>query len=244
MRLFLLAALCLLSVCSHATDTTQVLILQVNEPVPAGAKKVGDVKISDGGFKMNCGYDRTMEQAKEKTIKKGGNLLKITELKKPDAWSSCYRLRGEVYQLDDIRQFMTAKNNAIDSALKALMPENASYAMLYVYRPKSSIGTIIQYNLHADDSLLCRIKNGSRYLVKLPHTGETKIWARTEGREEISLDIEAGKVYFLRCAVRMGAFVGRPSLTLVDPATGFTEYQLLEKSGKDNDKDVAETESK
>ena len=42
----------------------------------------------------DCGYQSVINKSKNKTIDLGGNAFKITELKKPDAHNTCYRLHG------------------------------------------------------------------------------------------------------------------------------------------------------
>jgi hypothetical protein len=53
------------------------------------------------------------------------------------------------------------------------------------------------------------------------------LWAKTETREEIPINIELGREYYVRCSVRMGAFVGRPQLELVDPQFGKYEFDKI-----------------
>lgn len=85
----------------------------------------------------------------------------------------------------------------------------------------------MSYNLHMGDSLLCRVKNKSTMAIKLDKEMRTMLWARTEGRSEVPINVHFGHSYYLRCTVDMGAFVGHPRLELVDAATGKLEYQAI-----------------
>lgn len=209
-----------------------VVIIPIEKRPPVNAKHLGSIKILDGGFKINCGYERTMDQAREKASKLGGNIVKITELKKPDLWSTCYRLWADVYYSSNTSAASTASSNKeIDSILNAMLPSSSSYALLCIYGP-SGIGPLVQYNLHANDSMVCRVKNKGAYMVKLP-PGKTTLWARTENRTELNLDVQPGKVYFLRCGVNMGVMVGRPNLELVDDYNGVHEFTSMNESSKD-----------
>lgn len=208
-------------------DSTMVVILQENEPIVGKAKPLGTIKIADGGFKVNCGYDRTMEEARQKARALGANVIKITSLKPPDAWSTCYRLKGDVFFVEDINGLVSQKRNAAEAEIKAMMPDTASYALLCVYRPKSGYGWALEYNLHVNDSTVCRVKNGEKYLIKMYNTGKTRIWARTESKAEVTADVQPGRVYFVRCSAIMGAIVGRPKLKLVDEQTGTQEFGAM-----------------
>jgi hypothetical protein len=73
-----------------------VAVLTRGAAMPVGSKMLGSVKIGDN-MRLRCGYDRTLEAVKSEARKKGGNAIKITDVKKPDLWSSCYRIKADVY---------------------------------------------------------------------------------------------------------------------------------------------------
>lgn len=221
------------------SDTSDIRILKKEDVIPAGAQMLGNIKVTDKGFKIKCSYEQTIAEAKEKARKKGANLIKITELKTPDVWSTCYRLWADIYKFDDLASIHSYSQQKTDSIVSTLIPENADYALLYVYRPSSSMGVVVQYNLHVEDSVVCRVKSGTKFIIKLPNKGNTKVWARTEGRDEVQLDIQPGKVYFLKCGVSMGAFVGRPSLALVGASPGLEEFNKIKDSRKSPNEDAA-----
>ncbi|WP_160714357.1 DUF2846 domain-containing protein [Chitinophaga solisilvae] len=216
------------------SDTTDVIIINQQEPLPEGARHIGKVKITDGGFKVNCGYEHTIEQAKAKAVKAGGNLIKITELKSPDGFSTCYRLFGEIYYLENTADLHLSQNKSADSTLKSLLPDTASYALVYFYRPRG-MGSLVSYDVKMNDSTVCRLKNNSRSIVKIYQTGSTTFSAKTESKSEVTIDIQPGKAYFVRGSIAMGAFVGRPKLNVVDALTGLKEYNAVQ-SNKDQDK--------
>jgi hypothetical protein len=41
-----------------------------------------------------------MTQARNEARKNGANIVKVVDKKKPDLWSSCYRLKIELYKYD------------------------------------------------------------------------------------------------------------------------------------------------
>lgn len=210
-------------------DTALVVVIPVDYPtrVPKEAKYMGKIKVGDG-MKLNCGYTETVQRAKDKAREKGGNLVKITQLRQPDSWSSCYRLQADVYYYDNVASLRNNKDPLADSIVKALMPDTASYALLFAYRPRGGVGPIIRYDLHVDDSVVGLMKLGSAYVYKLVKTGRTKVWARTESEAKVLLDVEPRKVYFLRTTVQMGIMVGRPRLDLVNTKIGLQEFSINE----------------
>lgn len=189
-----------------------IIVLEKGLSVPEKAKKLGSIKMGDA-MRFNCGFDKTLEALKEKAAEKHGNLISITEIKKPDVWSTCYRMKADVYYIHDttgLRYLARAKS---DSITRSLIPEDAQYALLYIYRPPAFSGSIISYTTHIDTAEV-RMKNGSAYIIKILKEGPLTVWARTESKKELKLDIKFGQVYFVRCAINMGAFVGVPYLSL------------------------------
>ncbi|MGF6849679.1 hypothetical protein QFZ51_004914 [Chitinophaga sp. W3I9] len=229
------ALLLLLNVCIQVSgrtfsDTTEVLVVNKEDMVPDGARKVGKIKVTDGGFKIECGYEQTLEQAKAQTIKAGGNIIKIRELKSPDAFTSCYRLLGEAYYHPDIPGVIAGRTRAFDSIMNVLLPDTATYALLYVYRP--DMGASPPYNVLLDDSVICRMRNSSRYLIKVNKTGPAKISARTESRNVVSINIQPGKAYFVKCSILPGGLMGRPQLSIIDDYKGFQEFNSVKDKPK------------
>ncbi len=198
-----------------------VLVFDKSESIPPEALAVGTVKIGDTGFSVDCGWDVAIEKAKEAARASGGNALRITQHKPPSGMgSSCDRITAEIYKLNDItaNMLLEKRNAVVDSTW--------DYAKLYVYRPQGQ-GALIGYNLHLDDSLLCRVKNNSKQEIIIRQAGKFIIWASTETKEEVPIIIEKGKEYYLRCGVGMGAFVGRPKMYLIENAIGKVQYKKV-----------------
>jgi uncharacterized protein DUF2846 len=104
----------------------------------------------------------------------------------------------------------------------------SKYATLYVYRPKNFVGSLISYELHVNDSAVCRIKNNTKYVIHLDKPGEVELWAKTEQRASIKMNVEAGKKYYLKCGVKTGIIEGRPELNLIQPAQGELDFVSVE----------------
>lgn len=108
---------------------------------------------------------------------------------------------------------------------------DADYAVLYVYR-QSKTGTAVKYDLHLGDTVICKVKNNWKETVKITQEGQNTLWAKTESTVELPIDIEFGKEYYVRCSIKMGAFVGRPKLELVDNEKGEAEYEAIQEKKK------------
>jgi hypothetical protein len=203
-------------------DLSNIVVLEVADQVPPGAKLLKSVRA--GGGLAECGYHDAVHNAKIKAKSAGGNVLKITEVRCPNGVSPNFKVLADIYSVEDVASIFAYKSAKLDSSVKSLIRENAPFALLYVYREKSDFGAMIHYRLHVEDSVVCNVANNSVNVVQVYHKGNTKIWARTEAQRDVNLFIEPGKVYFLKCSVGIGAFVGEPILKLMSAAEGYQEF--------------------
>jgi hypothetical protein len=118
-----------------------------------------------------------------------------------------------------------------DSVNKAV---SAPYATLYVYRPRNFVGSLESYNLHEADSIICRVKNNSKYIIRLYQEGPAEIWAKTEKKVSVKINVVFGKEYFLKCGLKGGIMTGRPEMELVYPEQGKLDFENVEGREKDN----------
>lgn len=210
----------------------KIIVFELNEALPENVEILGKIKIGDSGFTTNCSYETVMEQAKTEARKVGANGIKITEHKTPSAMSTCHRIKADIIKLGDYHDFLAVKEEQMKEENKLL---DVDYSILHVYRPRG-VGPLVSYDLYLGDSVICRIKNRMKKTLKIRKEGYISLWAKTEAKEEIPINLIKGKEYYLRCSVRMGIMVGRPSLELVDKKTGKAEFdavQLKEADKKD-----------
>lgn len=225
----IIAALFVLSSCSPKISTNlsksypsldykqEVAVIDLDQAEPAGSEVLGQVKIGDSGFSTNCGYEVVIEKAKLEARKAGGNAIKIIEHQQPSAFgSSCHRITAKILKVDHVDQFLVEEEEPVIAG--------ADYAVINVYR-YSGAGPIITYDVHLGDSVVCRVKNNYKTSVKVKQDGLNTLWAKTESKSEVPVDIKIGHQYYLRCSIVMGAFVGRPKLELVDWKTGKAEFE-------------------
>ncbi|MCL2327068.1 MAG: hypothetical protein FWC39_01000 [Bacteroidetes bacterium] len=202
----------------------EVRVFNLGEETPPNAEKLGTVKVGDSGFSTNCNYAVVIDKAKTEARKVGGNALKITEYKLPDVMSTCHRITADVLKVDDIENYMAiAKTADIDSALIG-----ADYAIINVYRP-SGQGALVNYDLYLGDSVICRVTNNFCESIKIYKSGLNTLWARTETKAEIPINVEFGKTYYVLCGLKMGVAVGRPSIEMVDNTTGKAGFNAIQQ---------------
>jgi hypothetical protein len=115
----------------------------------------------------------------------------------------------------------------------ASVTDTIPYATLYVYRQKHWGGAHVSYDLHIEDSIICRVRNDSKYIIKLYKEGKTIFWAKTEKKATKEIDIKYGMAYYLKCDVTTsGVFVMRPTLQLM--YTDYGEFDFKGVEGKNS----------
>lgn len=198
-----------------------VKVFGIQDSEPANAEELGIVKIGDAGFTKDCGLDVVLEKAKAEARKVGGNAIKIIEHNPPGFGSSCHRITAKILKVEHFDSL------PIDSSLI-----NADYALLHVYR-FSGPGALVNYDLYLGDSIICRVSNNFKKTIKIRKDGLNTIWAKTEAKVEIPINIKFGKEYYIRCGITMGIVVGRPSIELVDNQIGRMELQSIKQKKSD-----------
>lgn len=68
-------------------------------------KPIGQIEIKDGGLTLNCDYETIKQLAKDEALKLGGNCLVITEHRKPNQWSTCHRIKADVYSINNAKDY-------------------------------------------------------------------------------------------------------------------------------------------
>jgi len=197
-----------------------VLVLDLQTPVPAGAEEIGTIKIGDTGFSTNCDWDIVIDKAKTEARKAGGNAIKIKDHKPPSPMgSSCHRITAVVLRIE----------NAGEIAAAAKVEDVAAdwdYALLHIYRFGGS-GALVSYDIHLGDVVICRAKNKWKTTIQIYNFGLNTLWASTESKTELPVRIEPGREYYIRCGLKMGVIVGRPTLELVEKSRGRTEFASI-----------------
>jgi hypothetical protein len=227
--LLIISALILFNSCNPKISTSisrtyppidykqEVVVIGLDQTEPDNAEVLGQVKIGDAGFTTKCDYNLVIDKAKLEARKAGGNAIKIIEHKPPTAMgSSCHRITAKILKVDNIENYSPIAEEEV------LL--DVDYAILNVYR-YSGAGAFVGYDIYLGDSVICRVKNNFKTSVHIKKDGLNSLWARTEAKSIVPIFVEIGKTYYLRCGITMGAFVGRPTLELMDRKTGKAEFE-------------------
>lgn len=146
-----------------------------------------------------------------------------------------YILHAQTDTVKKVVDSVAVKNPVVaglDTAMAKNNSDTANYALLYVYRVKSFNGGIISYDLKLTNALfpeivLGAVRNNTKFVVKLKQEGKTELWAKTESKKSVFLDVKFGQKYYLKCGIAMGIMVGRPSFDLVIPEQGEKEFEKV-----------------
>jgi len=200
----------------------EVVVIPENGEVPPDLVEIGTIKVGDTGFTVDCDYETVLNALKLEARKHGGNVVKITSHQLPGYMgSSCHRLSGTVYRAEDP-----------SSLAELVIPEEEKsdnpFAELYIYRPTST-GFMVSYDLYLDDSVIYRVGSRSRTKVRIFKEGNATLWAKTESKATLPIDLEHGREYYIQCDLGIGIMVGRPILNLVPPAAGRKAYAEMKR---------------
>ena len=78
----------------------EVVVIGLDDPMPADAEQIGTVKIGDSGFSTDCGWDIVIEKATAEARKAGGNAIKIIKHSPPNALgSTCHRITALILKV-------------------------------------------------------------------------------------------------------------------------------------------------
>jgi hypothetical protein len=195
----------------------EVIVIGLDQAEPENAEVIGQVKIGDTGFSTKCNYNIVIDKAKLEARKVGGNAIKIIKHIPPNIMgSSCHRITANILRIENI------ENYTAEAEEEVIL--DVDYAILNVYR-YSGPGALVSYDLYLGDSIICRVRNNFKTTLHIKKDGLNTIWARTEAKSEVPVDVKLGKTYYLRCAIAMGAFVGHPKLELMETKTGKAEFE-------------------
>ena len=115
-----------------------------------------------------------------------------------------------------------------DMGVVSAKAKSGNYAVLYIYRPKSRKRSFASFTINVNDSAVCKIKSDNRYTIKIYKAGTKIIWARSEKKSMLTMNMEIGKEYYLKCNTKPAMWGENPKLSLMDPAIGKQEFNNAE----------------
>jgi hypothetical protein len=121
-------------------------------------------------------------------------------------------------------------------------PAPADKAVVYFVRP-SALGFAINFT-YFDSTRLIGKFNGPAYIRYTCDPGRHLFWARSENRDFVEADVEAGKVYFIEAIVKMGAVKAAVALEPVDPNDEKRMKRIMKLIGKKKSQSFTDDELK
>ncbi|HYA19833.1 MAG TPA: hypothetical protein VEG25_04205 [Burkholderiales bacterium] len=94
--------------------------------------------------------------------------------------------------------------------------------LVYIYRQNSFIGGGVYYDVKTGTTVITTLHSGG-YYPYFAKPGELELWAKTEARTSVTLDVKAGETYYVKGTVGVGFVVGHPHLTIVSKDVGEAE---------------------
>jgi hypothetical protein len=106
------------------------------------------------------------------------------------------------------------------TAVTATVPEaKPDQALVIFYRPKKTAGSAIRFEVNYAQGSMGSLGNGTM-LYRYFEPGQYQFWSQVISQDAITLNVEAGGVYFVEAETKMGVYAGRPKFARVDEATG------------------------
>ena len=82
----------------------EVVVIERYAPAPDNADKIGSIKVGDTGFTLekNGTFEKVMNIIDSRSREVGGNVIKITDHRAPDFFSTVHRVNADLYHIDNI----------------------------------------------------------------------------------------------------------------------------------------------
>ena len=99
--------------------------------------------------------------------------------------------------------------------------DTSKFATFYIYRPKMPNGGFpINFNIYLNDSIICRIKNNTKYTIKVYTEGAADFSLKNK-KTKIKINIKFEQEYYLK-------FVEGSGINFVHPEQGRFEFENLD----------------
>lgn len=120
----------------------------------------------------------------------------------------------------------TAENTTLAKKFTLTSQDNAG---IYVYRVSTPFGAALKKDIWIDDECLGQSASGVFFYKEVEGNKEHIVATESEfSANEIALETESGKMYFVEQYLKMGAFVGGAGLEFVSSQKGKKEVMKLE----------------
>ncbi|KAA2284377.1 DUF2846 domain-containing protein [Arenimonas fontis] len=85
------------------------------------------------------------------------------------------------------------------------------------FRPKKMLGAALVFKVREGEQVIGMLKSGTYFVADVTPGAHTYAM-RSETKDELTVEVEAGGTHYVMASVQMGALAGRPNLSLSDQA--------------------------
>jgi len=112
------------------------------------------------------------------------------------------------------------------SMANEITPPSQGKAVVYIART-GSMGILINFSYFDKDKFIGKF-NGHGYIRYECEPGEHVFWAKSENRDYVTAELEAGKIYFIEAIPKMGGIKARVILKPVNPTQDTKIMKIIE----------------
>jgi len=162
---------------------------------------------------------------------------KMIKGKKDGKWTY-YNQDGSVKEIkkyiDGVDAEEIRESNKINKDYTPVEPSKEN-AIIKIYRPKANAGANMYYELHINDSNVVDVINGLVYEYEITQEGIYELTINSVSDKvakssfKIKLDVKLGRTYFLKCELLTGGEYSIPSMKIVNPTKGLSEFNRLKE---------------
>lgn len=162
---------------------------------------------------------------------------KMIKGKKDGKWTY-YNQDGSVKEIkkyiDGVDAEEIRESNKINKDYTPVEPSKEN-AIIKIYRPKANAGANMYYELHINDSNVVDVINGLVYEYEITQEGIYELTINSVSDKvakssfKIKLDVKLGRTYFLKCELLTGGEYSIPSMKIVNPTKGVSEFIRLKE---------------
>ena len=98
--------------------------------------------------------------------------------------------------------------------------------LVIFYRLSGFKGKAIRFNLNDAEGSVGQLLSGT-YLYKFLPPGQHQFWSQAISQDSITINVEAGKKYYVKGEVAMGVFAGRPKFIQMPEVDALTDLSKL-----------------
>lgn len=121
-----------------------------------------------------------------------------------------------------------AMSSWVAPSFSAGIPEaQPDKGLVVFYRLSKFKGKAIKFNVNHTDGVVGRLTSGA-ILHKYFEPGPQTFYSQVISQDSITVNVEAGKTYFVRGDTKMGLVAGRPRFTLMSESQARSEIANLQ----------------